>query len=524
MPYIYRPFSILSFFYIASFIYSKPTIETDYVAQFMQLNKSENFNPEDNAWPYYEKAFELFVEPDSLYESDIHYQEDSHKDLADYNSTQQKIIEEWIEQNQPAWQQFLIASSKPYCKIDYSIQEPDKDDLFYNYHQVLDIPTMKLGSKAQKFRNLSYFFKWQIKLQLERANTEQAIDDCFAMLNSGFNYLRERFYSIQILGLSYQSIGNEELLNIISQSELSLNELEEIQKKLTDLYQNNPIKFNLDAEKIMFMDIIQHVFTKGPFGRGHLIPKYLPALIQPAGIIVTMSKLNPEPTDKEKLSFLLISLLHARRNKTIAKYNKVFEQMNEIQNMSPYEQKITGYSMDIEKPFIFNLKLHLRSFTKQSKYLLVNIYALPMDRISKLIYEKKAEYEATITILALKRYFHENASYPENLQELLTKAYITKLPIDPYSDKSLVYKKVDNDFTLYSYGEDFEENNGTPLFSGELLKKWGYSQGKKEGDAVFWPVPKYNKELTRNDVYIFLKRENDETNYDYFKHTYNNNI
>ena len=484
-------FLFIAFFYILTFIYDKPTIDTDYVAQIRQLNKPENYNPEDNAWPYYEKAFELFAEPDSLYESDINY-ENTQKDFEDDNSTQQNLIKEWVEQNQPAWQQFLIASSKPYCYFDYSIKELDKDIPYYSIYKELDVPTMKLSIQYQKFRDIYIFSRWQIKLHLERGNTEQAINDCIALLNCGFHCLRDKLHSGHLFGLLYQTVGNEELLRVISKSELSLNELEQIQVKLTEIYLDNPIKLNLDAEKIMFQDIVQHVFTKGPFGRGHLIPKYIPALIMPAGIIISMGELDPKPTKKEKLLFLLISMLHARRNKTIAKYNKIFEQMEEIQNISPYKQKQSGYSIDIDRPDVFNLKLHLHSFTKQSKYLLVNIYTLTMDRISELIYEKKAEYEASITVLAIERYAIENGTYPENLQDLLDASYITKLPMDPYSDKSLIYKNEGNDFRLYSIGKDFEDNNGEQLFNSDgSVNKWGQKSGKKKSDAVFWPVPEH---------------------------------
>ena len=106
-----------------------------------------------------------------------------------------------------------------------------------------------------------------------------------------------------------------------------------------------------------------------------------------------------------------------------------------------------------------------------------------------MIYRSRTEIEATITILVLKRYAIEKGNYPENLQELLETGYITKEPIDPYSGKPLVYRKEGNDFTLYSLGEDFVDNNGTPLFNGEHLKKWGDSHSKTGGDAVFWPVP-----------------------------------
>ena len=53
--------------------------------------------------------------------------------------------------------------------------------------------------------------------------------------------------------------------------------------------------------------------------------------------------------------------------------------------------------------------------------------------------------------------------------------------MDPYSDKPLVYKRLDNSFTLYSLGADFDDDGGTP-------SNWG--EGDKGGDAVFWPVTK----------------------------------
>lgn len=88
--------------YILSFIYGKPTIDTDYLAQLNQINKPENYNPEDNAWPHYQKAFELFK--DIAYGNDYHiiYGEND-KESSDFNDTEKKIVSGWIEQNQPAW-------------------------------------------------------------------------------------------------------------------------------------------------------------------------------------------------------------------------------------------------------------------------------------------------------------------------------------------------------------------------------------------------------------------------------------
>ena len=51
--------------------------------------------------------------------------------------------------------------------------------------------------------------------------------------------------------------------------------------------------------------------------------------------------------------------------------------------------------------------------------------------------------------------------------------------MDPYSEKPLVYRPMDGDFILYSLGEDFEDDDGTP-------STWG--MGEEGGDQVFWPA------------------------------------
>jgi hypothetical protein len=480
-------FLLIACLYILSFIYGKPTIETDYLAQLNQINKPENYNPQDNAWPYYKKAFELFVEPNSFDASQIIYSEFP-KDFSDCNDVEQRLIEEWIEQNQPAWQQFVIASKKTYCCIEYKISEPDKDDFTERPLISINAPTMKIRIKISELRNLLTLFRWRIKLQSERTNTEQAIEDCFSALNTGLHYLSDRLIINQRIGLSCYTISNEELLKVISENEFSINQLKDIQERLNNIYQTHPISLNFDGEKIQFYDLVQHVFTKGEIGGGHIIPKYLPPLVQMSGIIITMSELRTEPTINEYFKYLCMSMLHIRRNKTIEKYNEIFAKTQEILKLTPYERKQSNFQPDIKYPDIFNYKIRFDSFFNQSRYFLISIFNPGTESFSNMIYRNTTEYEATITVLALKRYAIEKGNYPESLQELLNAGYITKLPMDPYSDKPLIYKKAVDDFTLYSVGEDFKDDEGKLLFSGKRLLKWGDSNSKTGGDAVFWPV------------------------------------
>ena len=65
------------------------------------------------------------------------------------------------------------------------------------------------------------------------------------------------------------------------------------------------------------------------------------------------------------------------------------------------------------------------------------------------------------------------------LQELVEAGSIAEVPQDPYGPGALVYRPTDNDFTLYSLGQDF-------LDGGGVHSRWG--SGPTGGDQVFWPV------------------------------------
>jgi len=58
------------------------------------------------------------------------------------------------------------------------------------------------------------------------------------------------------------------------------------------------------------------------------------------------------------------------------------------------------------------------------------------------------------------------------------------LPIDPFSDKPLVYRRTEDGFILYSVGPNFEDDGGVVGKDEKgRVKMWA-----DEGDAVFWPV------------------------------------
>jgi hypothetical protein len=91
----------------------------------------------------------------------------------------------------------------------------------------------------------------------------------------------------------------------------------------------------------------------------------------------------------------------------------------------------------------------------------------PLSRVmlqgSEQILIAKAQNEAILQVtcvgLALKRYKMSNGVYPDTLS-YLTPSFLDKLPEDPFSGNSLLYRKEGEGFLLYSVGRDLQDNQG----------------------------------------------------------------
>jgi len=117
--------------------------------------------------------------------------------------------------------------------------------------------------------------------------------------------------------------------------------------------------------------------------------------------------------------------------------------------------------------------------------LLLELLSPAFQRIIEISFRCKTDVEATLTIIAIFRYRQVKGSYPGNLEELATTGYLKEVPIDPFSDRPLIYRKTKDDFILYSVGLNFIDDGGE---SGKDRKgrpqKWS-----DNGDMVFWPMP-----------------------------------
>jgi hypothetical protein len=443
--------------YVVWFVNGKPSVKIDYLTVLNRRNGPKT-TEQDNAWPHYERAMTLVVMDPNL-EDIPAYQNPTyaeHREFASLTEEAQRTITRWIEANQAAWEQFALAGSKPHCVISYSYFENKANDTYLMNVRLPDLSAL---------RQLCRTGIWLSRLRMMQGRTDEAVDACLAVARAGRHWQHAVTLSEQLMGIALSQWAHQELRSIVHHQKSSAVELARLQREWAALYPQSYPRISLEGQRLCFLDTVQHVFTEGGPGGGHLIPE------QAAGISVAGGARGEE----DQTLWKGLAFIHAGRDQTVAKAREIFDLQDKFLAMSPYERRgAAATRTDLT---------FLRQ--KQPRYALVRLLAPALDHPADLMFRAKALHEATLAILALQRYRLEKGSYPAALDELKQSGYLDALPADPYSNGPLTYRVTGDGFTLYSVGPDFTDSGGTPGTDSKGRRRLWADQG----DTVFWPLP-----------------------------------
>lgn len=345
----------------------------------------------------------------------------------------------WIRQNESAWQAFAAGSRSEHCWMENNEK----------------IPMWGLSTPKEDFRDLSELGFWRAAMAERDGRMEEAFEECLVVMRAD-RYLRRPFHSwfMQLRGLAINQRAAKRMMHLIGTHKATGDELSHLQKELEGFYGEVYPQVSVEFERILFMDIVQHLFTEGGPGGGHLSVG--------ANVVDEYSRYS-----REKIS-LLDSLFHERRDETVAKFNEICDHYDKLKGMTPFER------LSSEEKSMDEIKKSLDT----NKYSLVRKYEQAYDRIIDLNYECRAGYEAMVAVVAFKRWEVEKGEYPERLEELREGGYLQRLPDDPYGPGVLMYERRGEDFILYSWGADFDDDGGLHNVTWEM----------EDSDYVFWPI------------------------------------
>jgi hypothetical protein len=429
--------------YIAWFVTGRPTISHDYAADYNALTRPANYDPNENAAPYYEKAFAMLTEPPTGWPRPASFQPKQNT-----SGAQRRFIEPWVTSNAPALELIAQAVAKPYYWVECTSFD-----------------------SSETFKNLAAY-RWAVpclcyraRLQAADGHPAEAFQSIMIAHRMTRQLSRDGTEANTLVAMAVDALSRSTAYALLAEGNIPSNALSALQQ---DLESTQPIGISSrialmgGTDRVRWLNGIQSYFTDNGRGGGHVVFKRL------YEDSLHSSQLRTQ-MDEAVVYFkqLWIAWRNPSRKKTIRSMDDCLEAMNRLSTLTPWQlhEKGTSSQKAANEQVRGNHALQILSG------------ALPPT--IDLCWRSYTSESAFVATLAIWRYKQDKGAWPDSLQQLVEQGYLRRVPMDPYSDGPLVYKPTGTTFTLYSFGFDFDDDGGTPD-----AKKGSYN-----GDDVFWPVP-----------------------------------
>jgi len=458
--------------YVVWFFTGKPVITTDYVAELNRI-VTQSSDGTLNAAPFYHEAAQVFKElPDDI--SVL-----LRKKYKEVTPEQKQLIAKWLTDDQKIIELVVAGTRRPYCWQKYEGDE------------MLSI----LLPHLNEFRNLARTLIWRAQLRVEQGRYEDTFNDVKSCYRFGLHIKGDGLLIEQLVGIAIEAISVQTIRDILSQHKIDSAMLAKLQDDFEQMLLREDFTASLIAEKMATYDVIQRTFTDG-LGNGHIIPARFEKLLADVQVISAGparggSVSADEYQQPEFLSGLMLLIrlsadsvcsfakntgyilfMHPDKQKTLRAAQQVYDYWETLGVKTPAQIRAEGINPEKEAMEIIKGNLLLEK--------LVPV----LDRVTEIVHRHKVNVEATPAIIAILRYYRDTGDYPKDMEQIITAGYLRQLPMDVYSGKPLVYRKTDDSFILYSFGEDFKDDGGKPGTS----RKGKPRLWDDDGDSIFWPV------------------------------------
>ncbi|MHC4741629.1 MAG: lysostaphin resistance A-like protein [Planctomycetota bacterium] len=411
----------------------KARITVDYVAQFRELSKPNGYDPNLDGREYYERAFALVVEcPEEFTTGDLKVWPGR------LPHEKQEMLADWVRANDKALDQLQRGTTLPYYQPKYSrdsIMDPQADLL--------------------KVRPLARVAWMRAQLRANEGKLTEALDELAMCYRFAQRFAGCRTLVEQLVGIAVRAGTTETCLRILSETSVDSALLKNVQATFEELLTRDKA-VDFTETRLTYYDCIQRTFTDDGAGDGRM-------LWTEAAFLYRQLRASDPDLTKEQFGRLLG---HGRR-KTMELADKMVDLMDAVVDKSPAHWHKIGKNPD---EMVMELAW--------DSYVLMMV-THNVGLLNEVNWRAKVQTQALTTVLALFRCKADTQELPERLAELVSAGYLKTLPIDPYTDKTLVYRRTGESFVLYSFGADHDDDGGKP-------SKWG--KGEDGGDQVFWPA------------------------------------
>jgi hypothetical protein len=426
----------------------------DYVAIYNQKSQPANYKEKDNAAAYYQKAIKARVKAPQ--EMGYDYLRIWPGDLSKQNL---QMTRQWVKSNSLALKYLTQASKKPYFWTENKSSNGSVLDIL-----LPDLPSIK---------NLTKLTCCRAMLEAMDGNIINAAKDIETVYRVGNHFCWHRQIIEQFVGISFKARAIQTVLMIIQNTQVDRKGREYLYNSLKKYIDDDEVTPDLSAMKLMCLDCLQRMYILNKDGK-RVIDK------QSSQIQLALFRQHCTP-----LTFFDFDSLRQRPKSKFLKmdYEKAKELITEKVEQLEKEMSLDAWQLNE----IMNQKYGVLQGIKKSHPLL-NILVIEAINLKLYAYEQlRTQTLALDAIMSVLTFKENKGRLPLNLNELQEAGLLEKLPIDPFSGKPIVYKKLEDNFTIYSYGLDFDDDEG--------VRKVGYDV--HNGDIVVWPVEKYKEPVPK---------------------------
>jgi membrane protease YdiL (CAAX protease family) len=429
------------------FMKVRPT--TDYVTEFIEFSKPDGYDPNDDARQEYSKAARLVIElPEEFKKLRNRYP-------TQWNKDERVRAEAWVTSNTEALDFVEKATHKPYYWVEYERQNER-------------MPPLK--KDFEKMKDFVFALCMRATLKTAQGHYTQGFSDIEICYRLGRHMAANKELVCRLAGYACRSWALQTTRMILAQEQIDGSLLNELQSQFEKFAEDDTYGFDFTSEILLSKDFIQCIFTDNGLGGGH-IPK--------------SSFIKVRYPDGE-YEWTLFSFLPIENEFEAFKWKNLKRQIVTDQVELYYNLCQKDCS---QPPWQYRENLFLQTSIEKLKKQnpLIKLYSPVINKIVSLEGRAPVDRDATIAILAILRYVADNEQLPDTLEQLVSTGYLKAIPNDTFHNGSLIYRRSDDDFILYSFGADFDEDGGTPSL-------WG--GGEKGGDQVFWPVQESKTDLS----------------------------
>jgi hypothetical protein len=432
---------------VITFAGDKPTTislvnhSTDYVAKLNAL-VAKGSDESLNAQPCYFKAFALYVasqgEPNAV---------EVHSWPTELSEGRTRVLRKWVEANSAALDELRLGARKPDCWFQY------RGESLWKVGQ---------AEYLSKARKLFWALLLGTKFRAVDGDVEGAIGDIAVCYRFGCDMRKGLLLQTQMTAWAVQDFTLDAAFQLMAKMHPDAGLLRVLQEHVLEFSAAQPWLVDLRGQRLATLDAVQSIFGLLPPEQHREMT--LDTAEHIASGLAEMFDMNFSPEQVQS------SMLKDTPEKLGELTDRMYQYYGSIVSKTPFQWRQE------------RIDIQYKSYSDGVKHgnVVLSAVALAIDRVSEQSVRCRARRDALVTTLALFRYKNDKRDLPDDLKALVSAGYMGALPMDPYSDGPLSYRRMENGFTLYSVGADYHDDGG------RHSDDW--ASDRKGADYVFWPV------------------------------------